>query len=104
MRALETADDGEALAGVFAQDQRSVGLEDAIRILRINDQVREVERTPDHPIAFVALIPGRAAVVGDKERAVGGFDKSVNAFAFEGAIATAMRPYGFFGKPLAFSE
>ena len=50
--------DGETLAAVFAQDQRAVGLENAIRIFRIDDQVREIKRTPDHPVALVALVPG----------------------------------------------
>ncbi len=66
------------LPAVLAQDQLPVRLEDAVRIFRIDDQFGEVERTPDHPGALVALVPGRAAVIGNKERAIGGFDKSVN--------------------------
>ena len=84
MRTLKTADDGETLARIFAQDQRTVGLEETVRIFRINDQVREVERTPDHPIALIALVPRRAAIIGDKERAVGGFDKGINTFCIRG--------------------
>ena len=77
---LETADYGKAFARVLAQDERAVGFEDAIRILRIDDQVRKVKRPPDHPGALVAFVPRQPAIIGDKERAVGGFDKSVNTF------------------------
>ena len=77
--ALETADDGKAFARVFAQNQWAVGLEDAVRIFRIDDQVREIERTPDHPVALVAFVPRRAGVIGNEERAVSGFDKTINA-------------------------
>ena len=104
MRALKSADHRETLARVFAHDERAVGFEDAIRILRIDNQVREIERPPDHPVALVALVPGRAAIIGNEERAVGGFDKSVNALARSTARSQPRcRPYGFFGKPLLFS-
>ena len=45
-----------------------VGLEDAVRVRRIDDEAREVERPPDHHLAVVARLPGRAAVVGAIER------------------------------------
>ena len=49
VHAVETADSAEALAAVLAEDQRAVGLEDTLGILRVDDQVGEVERAPHHP-------------------------------------------------------
>ena len=71
MRAVESADGGETFAAVFTHDQRAVGLEKAIGIFRIDDQVGEIKRAPNHPGALVAPVPGRATVIGNKERAVG---------------------------------
>ena len=79
MRALKSAHGREALARVLAHDERAVSLEKAVRILRIDDQVREVKRTPNHPVALVAFVPGRAAIIRNEERAVGRFDEAINA-------------------------
>ena len=78
MHAVEAADRREALAAVIAADQRAIGLVDELRVDRIDDQMREVERTPDHPLALVALLPGAAAVVGNVERAVDAFDDRID--------------------------
>jgi hypothetical protein len=77
--ALKAADHGKALAGVLTQNERAIGLEKAIRIFRIHNQVREVKRAPHHPIAFIALVPRHSAVVRNEERAVGGFYEGVDA-------------------------
>ena len=58
MRTVEAADRSEALAAVLAQDECAVSLEDAVGIFRVDDEVRKVERAPDHPLALVALRPG----------------------------------------------
>ena len=68
---LKTTDDRKAPARVFAQNQSAVGFEYAIRIFWIDDKSCEVERTPHHPITFVALVPCHAAIVGNKQRAIG---------------------------------
>ena len=47
-----------------AHNQRAVSLENAVRVFGINDQVREIERSPDHPLAFITFLPCRAAVIG----------------------------------------
>ena len=78
MHAVEAADRREAPAAVVAGDQRAVGLEEVLRILRVDDQVRKVERAPDHPLALVALLPGGAAVVGDEQRGVDGLDERID--------------------------
>ena len=67
----EAADRGEAFPRVLANDHRAVGLENAVRIFRIDDQIGEIKRTPDHPLTLVALVPGAAAIIGNEERAVG---------------------------------
>ncbi len=84
MRAVESADGGEALAAVLTQDQGAIGLENAIGIFRVHDQVGEIKRAPDHPLALVALVPGLPAVVGDEERAVGRFDEGINPLRIGG--------------------
>src|SRR5204863_4544552 len=49
VHAAEPADGAEALAAVLTHDEVAVGLVEAIGVLRINDEVGEVERSPDHP-------------------------------------------------------
>src|SRR5207302_7920813 len=112
MTSLKTADCGEAFAAVFTQNQRAVGFENTIGIFWIDNQPREIKRTPHHPIAFVALLPGRAAVIRNKQRARRRFDKTVNAFWIrrcdrdrEPAVRflrkTFVRFWGNFGPALA---
>ena len=57
-------DVAERRAAVGAHDERAVRLVDAVLVLRIDDEIREVERTPEHVLAAVAQLPRRAAVVG----------------------------------------
>ena len=57
-------DVGERRAAVGAHDERAVRLVDAVFVLRIDDEIREVERPPEHVLAPVAQLPRRAAVVG----------------------------------------
>src|SRR4029078_8397092 len=61
---------GEGLAAVLALDQREIGLEQAIGIGRIDNEIGEVRRPPYHRLAVVAAIPGLAAVVGTVQRAL----------------------------------
>ena len=82
VRALKTAHDRKALAGVLAHNQRAVGLEQAVRIIGINDEVREIERSPDHPLAFITFLPSRAAVIGNEQRALRRLDKRIDALRF----------------------
>jgi hypothetical protein len=76
---LKSAHDREAPAGVLAYNERAVGLEQAIRIFGIDNQICKVKRTPHHPVAFVAFVPCRATIVRNEKRAVGRFDETVNA-------------------------
>src|SRR5207253_4077331 len=57
-------------ACILAQNQCAIGLEHAIRIFWIDYQVREVERSPHHPIALIPRSPGHAAIVGDEQCAL----------------------------------
>src|SRR5437879_6278763 len=66
-----TANRGEAFPGILTDNHCAVGLKKAVGIFWINNQIGEVKRTPHHPPALIALIPGAAAIVGDKERAIG---------------------------------
>ena len=68
--ASEAADHRKALAAVFAENQRAIGLEHAIGIFRVDDQVRKIKRTPNHPVALVPLCPGLSTIVGNVESAV----------------------------------
>ena len=63
VHADEAADRAEALAAILAEDHRSVGLKDSLGVLRIDDQIGEIKRPPDHPLALVAQLPGGAAIV-----------------------------------------
>ena len=62
----ETAYYCETLAAILADDHRAVCLKHAVRIFWIDNQFREVERAPHHPLAFIALVPRGAAVVGNE--------------------------------------
>src|SRR5262245_59305099 len=70
----------EALAAVVAGDQWAVGLVKLVLVLRVHDQVGEVERTPDHALAAVKRRPRLAAVVGAIKTVLRhfGFDYGVN--------------------------
>ena len=48
--------------------EAQVRLEDAVLVLRVDDEVGEVERPPDHVLAAVAHLPGQPAVLGSIER------------------------------------
>ena len=76
---LKTAYYRKTFACVLADNQCSVGLEEAVRILWIHNEIREVERAPYHPLALVALVPGHSAVIGNEQRALWRFDKHINA-------------------------
>src|SRR5205807_3003477 len=78
MRALKSADYRETFASVFTQDQSAVRFENTIGIFWIDNQPREIEGPPNHPITFVALLPGYAAIIRNEERARGRFDQTVN--------------------------
>src|SRR5215211_3754826 len=82
VRALKTANDRKAFPSVFTHNECSIGLEQAVRIFRVNYQLREVERSPHHPLAFIALLPCRAAIIGNEQSALGRLDKRVNALRF----------------------
>ena len=58
------ADVAERRAAVGAHDERAVRLVDAILVLGIDDEIREVEWTPQHVLAAIAELPRRAAIVG----------------------------------------
>src|SRR2546423_15126806 len=57
-------DVAEALPTVRADDETAVWFVDAIRFTRIDDQIGEVERPPDHVLAAIEHLPRLAAVVG----------------------------------------
>src|SRR4029077_5643081 len=76
---LKTAHHREAFPAILADNECSVGLEQAVWIFWIDDQIREVERTPYHPLALVTLFPCHPAVVRNEKRAIRRFDKGVNA-------------------------
>src|SRR5205823_12360510 len=75
----ESAHHRETFSSVLADNQRAVGLEHAVWIFGIHDQIREVERTPYHPLALVTLFPCHPAIIGNEQRAIRRFDKSINA-------------------------
>src|SRR5215471_19659628 len=84
MGSLETAYYRKALSAVLADNQRPIRLKQPVWVFGINNQVGKVERTPDHPLTFIAFLPRRAAVVRNKQCALWRFDKRVNALRFRG--------------------
>jgi len=70
MRALKTAYYRKAFSAIFADDQGTIGFKQAVRVLGINNQIRKVEWTPDHPLTFVAFLPCCAPVVRHEQRAL----------------------------------
>ena len=71
MHSPESTDHRETFACILAHNHRAISLKNAVWIFWIDNQVREVEGPPDHPLALISFVPGRAAIVGDKERAFG---------------------------------
>src|SRR5450830_82785 len=57
------ADAAERRSAVGAHDERTVRLVDAVLVLRVHDEVREIERPPGHVLAAVPQLPCLAAVV-----------------------------------------
>src|SRR6478672_9982906 len=57
MHPAETPDRRKAFPCILANNHRTIGLEDAIRVLRVDDQIREIKWAPDHPLALVPLVP-----------------------------------------------
>src|SRR5439155_12028867 len=64
-------DVAEASSSVGADDQRSIRLVDPVLVLRIEDQVGEIERAPDHVLAAIAGFPRLATVLGAIQRVLG---------------------------------
>jgi hypothetical protein len=78
------ADHAEAAAAVVAADQVQIRLVELVLVLRIDDEVRKIERPPDHRLASVQPLPGLAAVVGTIEAVLRRFslDKGVDDIGF----------------------
>src|SRR5439155_27090357 len=59
----KTANHRKTFPAVFADDQSSITLEDAVRIFWINNQLRKVQRAPYHPLALATPVPRHPAVL-----------------------------------------
>ena len=93
----------EALAPVLGRDEREVRLVDAVRVRRVDDEAREVERPPDHPLAVVLPGPRLSAVVGAEQRRLHALDDRVNAVGLrrrDRDVEAAPRPLGQAGRRL----
>src|SRR6266566_7897729 len=62
------ADAAEALPAIGAHHERTIGLEDAVLVFRIDDEIRKIEWAPDHSLTAVAHLPGASAIAGTIER------------------------------------
>ena len=100
MRSNESPNRGETFARVLTHDERAISLKNAVRIFWIDNQVREIERAPYHPITSVPFVPGQSAIVGDEERALGRFDESVNPFRVRRRDSDRKPAIRFFRKAL----
>ena len=60
----------ETLAAIHAQQERSIRFEYFVFILRIYDQIAEIERTPDHEAAGIQVLPVFAAIIGAEQGAL----------------------------------
>src|SRR5439155_19917341 len=78
MRAV--ADSAKALSSIQADDERAIRFEDPVFIFRIDDEIREIEWTPDHRLTAIAHLPGASAVARAVERVLrwNCFDESVD--------------------------
>ena len=63
VRSLKAAHRRKAFTRILAHNQRAIGLEHAVWIFWIDNQVREVKRAPYHPLAFVTLLPRQAGII-----------------------------------------
>ena len=66
-----TADGAEALAAIGAHDEATPRLVHLVLVLRVHDEVGEVERPPHHVLAAVARLPRPAAIVRSIEAVPG---------------------------------
>ena len=94
------ADRAETPAAVFAEDQAKVGLVDFVFVFRIDDQVGEVKRPPDHQIAAVPLFPRLAAIFGAKKSAPRGLDQGIHDIWFGGRDGYGYTAPGLCGQSL----
>src|ERR1700683_746838 len=73
----------EGFSAIVAQQQHEVGFENLIFICRINGQVGEIKRAPNHVDAAVEFGPGCASVVRAIEAAAFfGLDVAINDVRF----------------------
>src|SRR5437763_15473635 len=75
-------DHAEASAAILAHNQCKVRLVNLVLVFRIDDQVGEVKRPPDHPIAAVLVFPRFAAVFGPEKSAARRLDYNVASLWF----------------------
>src|ERR1700734_3672310 len=70
-------DSAEAFAAIDAENEVATGFVDLVLVLRIDDEIGEVEGTPDHHLAAVAFLPGFATIGRTEQGAAVGFDKGI---------------------------
>ena len=71
-------DSTEAFTAIDTEDQAATGFVDLVVVLRIDNEIGEVEGTPDHHLAAIAFLPGFATIGRTEQGAAVGFDKGVN--------------------------
>ena len=92
-------DHAEASAAILAHNQCKVRLVNLVLVFRIDDQVGEVKRPPDHPIAAVSLFPRFAAIFRAEKSAARRFDHSVHNIWFCRGNRDGNAPPGFRREP-----
>ena len=60
----------ETLAAIHAQQKRAIRFEDFVWVLRIDNQIAEVKRAPDHEAAGIKALPVFAAIIGAEQGAL----------------------------------
>src|SRR5438093_10417184 len=56
-------DVAETLSAIIAGNERQIRLVDLVGILRIDNEIRKVERTPNHVLTAIARLPCLAAII-----------------------------------------
>src|SRR5260370_42540108 len=87
----------EAATPILAHDQLKIGLEDPVRIGRIDHQLGEVEGPPDHILAAVACLPRLAAIGRTVKRRVRGLDERVHNLRIRASNDNFEPPPRFWG-------
>ena len=68
----------EALTAIGTENERAAGFVYLVFVFRVDDEIGEIKRTPDHHLTAIAFLPSLPSIGRTIERTVIGFDHGVD--------------------------